>query len=186
MVPPAVARSKAQLPILKVRPGAEVECVLLGAGPIWYGVHWLNGRQHLCCAWERAACPLCAVSLGRVVGMTLVVCRVQGADRAFLLELSPLSFSSFEERVRFAMLGDADAVRCVVSRPRARGYLRIVPVEAASAGEHLLDADRRLLGGWAVLYGLPLPMLTDSFEEFQVRVSSVLEARARLLVGSMG
>lgn len=171
----AVERSKVQLPILKVRPGAEVECVFGEVGPMWYGVHWVHDRQLLCAATEANSCPVCELASQRVVGMTLVACRFRDATRAFLLEVSPLAFSNFESRCRYAGLNLCDGLQCVVSRPRARGCLRIEPIVAVGLGERWLDAERRLLGGWAVLYGLPLPTLSETFKEFQERVASVLE-----------
>jgi len=180
VVSQAIERSKLQLPILKVRPGAVVEAVFGEVGPIWFGVHWIGNRQVLCGATQTQDCPLCGLTAGRVIGMTLVGCRLQGASRAFLLEVSPLAFSSLESRCRFSGLNLCDGVLCEVSRPRARGCLRIEPREAVGLGEQWLDAERRLVGGWAVLYGLPLPTLEETFTQFQERVASVIQARARV------
>jgi hypothetical protein len=181
----AVERSKVQLPILKVRPGCEVECVFLEAGPLWYGVHWVTDRALLCALGSTEGCPLCALNISRVVGVTMVLVQVRDAWRPLLLELSPTAFSTFEARCRFAGLVLGDGVLAVVSRPRARSGLRIEPLQRHGVGEHFLDVERRLVGAWAVLYGLPLPMLTETFDEFQIRVSSIVEARGRIAAEQM-
>ncbi|MFZ1057872.1 MAG: hypothetical protein WAP47_01630 [Candidatus Rokuibacteriota bacterium] len=56
--------------------------------------------------------------------------------------------------------------------------LRLEPEETVERSGLWLDAERRLLGGWAVLYGLPLPMLDETFAEFQSRVVVALATRA--------
>jgi hypothetical protein len=180
MVSQALERSRLQLPILKVRSGAVVEAVFCDSGPLWFAAHWVNGRQVLCAGMDQADCPLCGVNQSRVLGMTIVALRVQAASRAFLLEVSPLAFSSFEARCSLAGMPLAEGVLCAISRPRARGCLRIEPYAVVGVGEHWLDGERRLLGGWAVLCGLPLPLLNETSVEFQRRVVAVVQARARL------
>lgn len=178
----AVLRSKSQMPILKVNPGAKVEGVLGDFGPLWFGVHWMGNRQHLCCQSDDSICPLCSFGSPRVIGITLCVLTLNNVTRGFLLEISPLAWSNFESRCRFDGVNLADGVRCVISRPRARGALRIEVVGTGGLGTQWLDGERRLLGGWAVLYGLPLPTLTETFEEFQTRVASLVEMRSLLVV----
>jgi len=182
---PAVDRSKVQLPILKVQPGAQVEATLCDVGPLWFAVHWVNGRQLICSGDAGECCPVCSLGSSRVIGMTLVSCRLSGGVRPFLLEISPLGFSQFEERVRFAGLDLRLGVRAMITRPRARGCLRVDPVGAGELGTLWLDGERRLIGGFSVLYGLPLPTLDESFEDFTVRVRSVVEARCRLAAAKL-
>lgn len=181
----AIERSRLQLAIVKVRPGAVVHAVFGEFGPLWFGVHWAGGRQVLCCCTEELSCPLCSFGSSRVVGMTLVGLRVRDASRAFLLEVSPLAYGDLESRCRFGGFELADGVRCEVTRPRARGCLRIEPLEVVGWEAFGLDAERRLLAAWAVLYGLPLPMMEETFTQFGERVASVLEARARIAVAAL-
>lgn len=183
--PSALERCRLQLPILKVRPGAVVEAVFYDVGPLWFGVHWAGGRQQLCVSDVSRECPLCCFGGSRVVGMCLVSCRLQGGSQAFLLEISPLGWSNFETRLRFAGLDLLTGVLTQISRPRAKGALRVEALRDGAGGEGWLDAERRLLGGWAVLYGLPLPTLDETMEAFTTRVSSVVEARARLAVAQL-
>lgn len=176
----ALERSRLQLPILKIRSGAVVEGVFGGIGPVWFAVHWVNGRQVLCGSMEEEECPLCGVNQSRVIGMTIVSLRLPAASRAFLLEVSPVAFSAFESRCRFRSMALCEGVEAEISRPRARGCLRIEPCGVVGVGEHWLDGERRLLGAWAVLYGLPLPLLDETFTAFQRRILAVVQARARI------
>jgi hypothetical protein len=183
-VPSAVLRSRFQLPIVKVRPGSIVAGVLGEVGPLWFGVHWVGGRQFLCCGSEEAGCPLCSLGQSRVVGVTMMEIRLQGGRQEFLLELSPLAFSNFESRLRFAGFDLKCGVQVQVTRARARGGLRIEPCGPCDRFEMWLDGERRLLNAWAVLYGLPLSESGESFTQFLERTRSVIEARGRLLLGS--
>lgn len=173
-------RSMCQLPVLKVRPASECVAAFGELGPLWYAVHWANDRQHLCCGSDVVDCPLCVYGASRVVGMTLVTTRLQAASKVFLLEVSPIAWGQFSDRCRFGDFVLADGVEAKVTRPRARGCLRIEPLVRVDEFASWLDAERRLLRAWAVLYGLPLPSLTETFEEFFRRVLSVVEARARI------
>lgn len=174
----AVERSKMQLPILKITPGGVVKCVLGDVGPLWYGVHWAGNRQHLCSGYNGSSCPLCGLTESRVIGMTLVEVEIGNTRRPLLLEVSPLAWSNLESRCRFGGFDLVAGVRTTLSRPRARGMLRLEPEETVERSGLWLDAERRLLGGWAVLYGLPLPMLDETFAEFQSRVVVALATRA--------
>lgn len=176
----AVDRCRFQLPILKVRPGAVVRGVLGEVGPIWFGVHWVRERQLLCGASEDAGCIYCALGAARVVGLTLFETSIQGKRVEMLLEVSPLAFGEFEQRLRFGGFDLKSGVVVEVSRPRARSRLRIEPVMVPDRWQAWLDGERRLLNAWAVLYGMPLSSPTETFEEFLQRVRSVIEARARL------
>lgn len=183
-VPSAVLRSRFQLPIVKVRAGSVVEGVLGELGPLWFGVHWVGGRQCLCCASDEAGCPLCAFGASRCIGVTMVEMRIQDRRREFLLEVSPLAFSNFESRLRFSGLDLKLGVTCEITRARARMGLRIEPVGGAERFEMWVDGERRLLNAWAVLYGLPLSESGESFTQFLERTRAVIEARCRLLLGT--
>jgi hypothetical protein len=176
----ALERSKVQLPVLKVREGASVEAVLCDVGPLWFGVHWVGGRQLLCSFDHEQDCPLCGMNQSRVIGMTIAVCRAQVASRAFLLQVSPLAFLTFEQRCEFLSFELSDGVFAQITRPRARGCLRIEPVKVVGLGDHWVDGYRRLLAAWAVLYGLPLPLVNETFKEFGTRVLSIVQARGRI------
>lgn len=181
----AVERCRMQLPVLKVRPGSVTECVFWDVGPIWFGVHWVGDRQHLCCAEDSEPCPLCSAVGGRVVGLCLVGCRLQGGERAFLLEVSPLAWSQFEARLRFAGLDLDRGVLASISRSRARGVMHIEPMDGEASGAVWLDAERRLVGAWAVLYGLPLPYLVESFEDFHTRLRPLIASRAEIALSKL-
>lgn len=175
----ALVRSRFQLPIVKVRPGSVVTGILGDVGPIWFGVHWVGGRQVLCAGEDGSGCALCALGAGRVIGLTMIELIVQNARREFLLEVSPVAFSNFESRCRFSGLDLDLGVRCEVGRSRMRSMLRIDPIDQAPNYQAWLDGDRRLVNAWAVLYGLPLAEPRETVDDFRVRVGSVIQARVR-------
>lgn len=180
VVPVALSRSRLQLPILKVRAEAVVRGVMSEVGPLWFGVHWVDGRQVLCSLSDVSPCALCAAFPSRVIGITLLLCRLQGVSKMFLLELSPLAWSNFESRCRFVGAGLERGVSVEISRPRAKGCLRIDAGSEVELGVEWMDAGFGLLAGWAVLYGLPLPSQFETFTQFQTRVAPIVADRAAL------
>lgn len=178
MVPVALSRSRLQLPILKIRQGALVHCVVADVGPFWFAVHWVDGRQVLCSLGDVSPCPLCACFPARVIGCTLALLRLSGVSRLFLLEVSPIAWSNFESRCRMGAIDMSGGVSVEISRPRARGALRIEARESVSLNECWKDADFHLLAGWAVLYGLPLPSAGETSTQFVARTLSILCDRA--------
>lgn len=182
--PGALDRARFQLPLLRVRAGAVAEGVVGMIGPLWFGVHWIEGRQRLCGLSSSEDCPLCALSAARILGMTLIQCALSNASATLLLEFSPLAWGQFEERCRFHGGDLREGVRVRITRPRARGCLRIEPLGTPSHFSMWLDGERRLLNAWAVLYGLPLATREETVEAFTERVKSVVQARARLVAGN--
>jgi len=168
-------RSRAQLPLLKVNPGALVEVVVAPVGPAWFTTHWL-GRRQVLCAGDEGACLACGSYPPRVVGFVLACAVVAGKRRVFLLEVSPSSWSRFEMGLCWESVADGQWVRANLTRPRLRAPLRI---EVVCGGTSPLDgyepSERTLVNAVAVLYGLPLMTCTESLQDWESGVQPMLE-----------
>lgn len=168
-------RSRAQLSLLKVLPGALVEVVLAPVGPMWFTTHWLGRRQVLCAGGE-GTCVACGSYPARVVGFVVACAVVSGKRRLFSLEVSPGAWSRYEMGCNWESVAKGQWVRANLTRPRLRAPLRIeVICGASSPVEGEQPSERSLVNAVAVLYGLRLMTPTESVQDWEAGVQPMLE-----------
>lgn len=173
-----VERSRAQLALLRINPGAVARVKVVAGGPAWFQVHWVGKRQVLCCSDGGSYCPACAIAPGRVIGFVLCTTLLGERERLFLLEVSPLAISSMEMSAKFEGLSTSDSLWCDVTRPGSRRPLRFEAIEASgiTAPESAMRA--RLINAVAVLFGLPLMRVEETVEAWEERVRGVVASFA--------
>jgi len=180
-----LARASAQLPLLKVQPGAVVRLKVLALRVAWFATHWLGRRQVLCAAGRDGECAGCALSPSRVVGFQLVTLVIDRRERLFLLEVSPLAISSLEMSAKFEGVSRLGGILVEVRRPRARGPLRFEVVEECSESIDPAEGDARLINAVAVLYGLPLLFIGETVEAWEERVSPMVRSLVSVAAGAV-
>ena len=181
-----IERSRAQLPLLKINPGAVVRVKVLPVGPAWFTVHWVGKRQVLCAARGESGCMACGVAPGRVVGFVLVTTLLVEKERLFLLEVSPLALNSLEMSAQFEGISTNASVWCDVSRHGARRPLRFEAVEESRYDCPQEAATVRLMNAVAVLYGLPLMIVGECVSSWEERVAATVASFAERAVLTSG
>jgi len=184
-----MARSRAQLTLLRVRPGAVVHVRLLPVGPAWFTTHWVGKRQVLCAGDSDVGCPACGLVPPRVVGFVLVLVTVRAeVDRQqlFLLEISPHSWAGFEMGCQFEGIQPGQIVWCELHRRSQRSPLKIEPCKVSDVALGATFEDRTLMNAVAVLYGLPLMGATEELESWKSRVAPVVSSLGSRAVQEVG
>jgi len=167
-----LARSRAQLRVLRVVPHHPCEVELLSDELIWAGTHWIDGRQWLCAGGEEGGCPGCACQGSRLVGLTVVGLMVRGRVIPHLLETSALSWSRLEGLARMEGLRVAPGLVVNVSRSRSRAGLRLEPTGLVA--DVVPFSEGQLVDAFAVLFGLPLSQGGESADDWAARVGPVM------------
>lgn len=149
-----LARSRAQLRIVRIAPRHSYRLVLLCDCVMWVGTHWVDGRQWLCAGTDVDACVGCRCQVSRLVGFGLVGMVTPDRIVPSLLEVSPSAWSRLEGLCRMDGLDVTCGLVVDARRPRSRAALRLEPVEHREGLRRYTE--RQLVDAMAVLYGLPL------------------------------
>lgn len=149
--------ARTKITLVKIKGGMTCELVCLGEEPLGFRVHWLSTRSFMCPGVD---CVACYAGLGsRWVGMMPVRWSSRQSEGVHVGILEGTA-STFERSAGLLRMHGYDShlgVRCIASRTRDRGCLRLEPFEPDEEGWREVKEFPAwlLLDAMATLYGLP-------------------------------